>query len=110
MLPSAMNDRTAPSFDLALLQRLAQGGMCTLTKRAGLDAIALGFDEQGVRDCIQALRPADFYKTMESLTYPGTYQDVYLTRWQSQALYVKLQLSRGPQFRTIVISFHRNTN
>lgn len=39
-----------------------------------------------------ALKPADFYKTMESEKRPGTFQDVYHPAYSAQQVYVKVQI------------------
>jgi motility quorum-sensing regulator/GCU-specific mRNA interferase toxin len=44
-------------------------------------------------DCVLALTPADFYKTMESEAAPGLWQDVYRPVFSGLAMYLKLQIS-----------------
>ncbi len=91
--------------------RLAQTtGARFLTESSKADARGrLGIYEQAVIYKIVAdLRPTDFYKTMESETLPGTFQDVYHPQVRTPAfqggvfLYCKVQIRDGSLW---VISF-----
>lgn len=79
-----------------------QDGSWTITKLAMDTAVALGFDEEDVYDCIvNHLAETHFYKAMESEKKPGLMQDVYRITYQNQHIYLKLQVNVD----AVVISF-----
>ncbi len=84
---------TTPAYDLATVK----AAFCTvnrlrITLSARQGAVELGFSDQDIVDAIQALKPADFYKTMAPVT-PGfaAMQDVYRPTFRGMALYIKFQ-------------------
>lgn len=81
-------------------------GHYQVTVRARGDAMDLGIDEQGIRDCICALTAEEFYKTAPSDKVPGSHQDVYKTWFCGRPIYTKLTLGRSGGRKTVVISFH----
>ncbi len=73
-----------------------------LTESARDTATQLGFDEEDIYDCIvNYLEETHFYKTMEATKKIGLMQDVYYITYESQRLYVKLQVNVD----AVVISF-----
>lgn len=104
MLPYLMPP-PAPTSSLDLVQRLVRERLYRITVSAAEGARRLLFDESDIVDCVLALTPTDFYKTMPSAKQPGSMQDVYRTRWDGFAVYVKVQV-RGD--RTIIISFKQD--
>lgn len=92
-----------PTYPLDRVQVLVREGRYQVTASALQGATSLTFDEEDVRECVLAIRRADFYKTMEAVRAPGLWQDVYRPTWGGVALYVKLQL-REP-IGAVVISF-----
>ncbi len=77
-------------------------GSWVLTTSALDAALALGFDEDDVFDCIvKHIEATHFYKTMESEKKRGLMQDVYYITYQDQRLYVKLQVN----VQVVVVSF-----
>src|SRR6185437_3647002 len=99
-----------PTYDLVAIQALVAAGRVKLTAVAFATSGQLGFDTADVHDCIKELTPADFYKTMESLTRTGTFQDVYKPSYCGQDLYLKLQIGtdRGGADLVFVISCKRD--
>jgi hypothetical protein len=73
---------------------------------ATMHALLLGIDEQDIVDCVLALTPDDFYKTMPSEKRQDLFQDVYKPKYGGERLYVKLQGSTDGN--TVIISFKRD--
>lgn len=100
----------SPIYDLQEVVRLAREGRVLLRRSAQRDAQELGYSSLDINECIAALRPNDFHKSIE---YEDGSYDVYHTRFWSPSgniddLYVKLKApttTTVPQ--VIVISFHR---
>jgi len=91
-----------PTYPLTLVKGLINDGSWVLTAVAEDDAMALGFDQDDVRDCIcNHLSETHFYKTMPSEKNPKLMQDVYHITYENQPLYVKLQVN----LNAVVISF-----
>ena len=63
----------------------------------------LGFSDQDVVDIIQALKSADFYKSMPP-EHPGysAWQDVYKPIYKKIALYLKFQIDKRD---AVIVSF-----
>lgn len=95
-------------YPLEEIQRAVGNGAYAITRRAAADAASLYFDEDDVKDCILMLQPRHFFKSMPSMTRPGSRQDVYLCRYQGIAIYTKMQI--GARGRAVVISFKRDEN
>jgi hypothetical protein len=98
-----------PSHELKLIKELILLGCYQVTGRAASDAGEMGFDESDILECVDALTLDDFDKTMESETFPGSWQDVYKRECSGIQTYIKLQVVKPykPDATTIVISFHR---
>jgi hypothetical protein len=93
-----------PSYDLALVKGLMRDGDWILTVSAMDAALALGFDEEDVFDCIvNHVEATHFYKTMVSEKRPGLMQDVYYVTYLKETLYVKLQVN----VKQVVVSFKK---
>ena len=73
----------------------------TVTAADGADD--LGMDETDVVDVIQALRPADFDKSMTSHSDHTVWQDVYKPTVAERTIYVKFTLDDRKEF--LLISF-----
>ncbi len=100
-----MRQALTPSFDLAEVQRLVGGGQYRVTLVALNGAGELGFDQTDIRNCVLAMGPADFYKTMAAELIQGVMQDVYRPTYLGVELYVKVQLH--PPTQAVVISFKK---
>lgn len=93
----------SPTYDLGVVQELVRQRLYRITVPARKGASDLYLDESDIVDCVLLLREEDFYKTMEAEKAKGLYQDVYRLRYQSRAIYLKLQINRRQT--AIVISF-----
>jgi len=90
------------TYSLVLVKGLIKDGSWFLTESARDTAVALGFDEEDVRDCIvNFLEDTHFYKTMAANTKTGLMQDVYHITYCEIPLYVKLQVNVS----AVVVSF-----
>lgn len=111
MLPyMPMSDGSGgPTYDLDTVRRLVHGRRYRITGTARDDVLELGLDETDVVECILALSPGDFYKTMPAEKVPGLWQDVYRPVYCSRPLYVKVQMTTVGHDgeRVVVISFKR---
>lgn len=91
----------SPAHSLEAIQRLVREGRHVITVRAMDDAMALGFDDVDIAECVACLDETDFYKSMPSAKKAGHYQDVYKTTYSSLHLYLKFDLTDT----AVVISF-----
>jgi hypothetical protein len=90
------------SYELALIKGLMQDNSWIITGSALDTAMALGFDEDDVFDCIvNHLAETHFYKTMASEKNPVLMQDVYRITYADERIYLKLQVNVD----AVVISF-----
>jgi len=98
-----------PTYDLDTIKELVGIGHYRVTSEALNCLGELGFDRTDVVQCIQALSPESFHKTMASITAPGLWQDVYRPVHCGIPLYVKLQLVQraAPNCIAVVVSFKR---
>jgi hypothetical protein len=95
-----------PSYSLEVIKQLIAAKQYGITKTALDGAFALGFDKQDICDCIcDYLEGTHFYKTMLATDKPSLMQDVYQITYESQYLYLKLQIDTG---RAVVVSFKAN--
>lgn len=104
-----MADPPRPQYDLEQIKLLLRMRRYTITVNAARTAMALGFDEDDIYDCVASLTPAMLFKSMLSEQRKGMWQDVYYTELDGRLLYVKLQLEPGDEW-AIVISFKENLN
>jgi hypothetical protein len=112
----ASGDRhDSAAYPLRLVQKLVREGRYRLRMRAADDAARLGLLDAVVA-CVCALLPesirdgGNFHKSMLARRPPpvarGLWQDVYLTEWDGERLYVKVQIGRDGN--VAIISFHEN--
>lgn len=100
-----MADYSEPAYDLDELQASARVGFIHFRDEALDDLAELEWHPREAIDCILALTPADFHKSMDSERWRGCRQDVYRPVFNGVSLYVKLQ--RWPGKRLYVVSFKR---
>ncbi|HEU4452065.1 MAG TPA: type II toxin-antitoxin system MqsR family toxin [Longimicrobium sp.] len=98
----------APKFSLARVQELVRLGEphVHITMSAVAGARALYMSAGDIVDCISDMTEEDYEQTLESISIPGTFQDVYKPRYEGFAIYLKVRMVEDRQ--TIVISFKRN--
>lgn len=91
--------RPLPSYDLALIKRLAADrGTFQIEKRAYDDALGFGLDHEDVIEAIQELKLSDFVKTEPTrYSYPKTYSDYYIAYLDVclTRIFIKLLVYRG---------------
>lgn len=102
-----MGDPTPVSYELEWVQHLVQSGKYLITQEAALHASELEFTEQDVVDCVLQLDLGDFYKTMESRTRPGFFQDVYRPTYCNERIYLKVQVD---SCGAVIIQFKTDTS
>ena len=102
-----MADYADPAYALSDIIEKARVGFLHFRREALDDAAELGFDYRDITDCILALAPDDFHKSMDSENpkWAGCRQDVYKPTYCGQELYVKVQY--WPAKRLYVVSFKR---
>jgi len=104
LFPSARR----PSYELELIQQLVGQGPLSfvITSVARVGARECGFlNVEEIVEAVLELTPANFYKTMESETFPGLWQDVYHLSSGGSSLYIKLQISLGGA--AVIVQFKR---
>ncbi|MBY5405984.1 type II toxin-antitoxin system MqsR family toxin [Rhizobium leguminosarum] len=62
------------------------------------DAVALGFDRNGIADTIHGMNRRMFYKSMTTFADHRVWQDVYHVSAQGMVLYVKFQADVVTEF------------
>ncbi|HEX2078557.1 MAG TPA: type II toxin-antitoxin system MqsR family toxin [Longimicrobium sp.] len=99
--------RGQPTYDLHELQRLiGQGPLSSWITQAAADGAAeLDLSDDDIVDAVLRLEPQHFYKSMESASCPGLWQDVYHLEYRQTWTYIKLQ--RNPAGRAVVVQFNR---
>ena len=104
MLPClAMTRPRGPTYPLEDIKAAVRAGNWCATTRAFETALQIWCEESDIRECVLALPPRSFHKTMPSEKMPGTMQDVYKTKHYSWPVYLKMQLDAAGT--TVVISF-----
>jgi len=94
---------TKATYRLEDIKALIRRGRWFATDTALGTALALGFDDEDIQDCIvNQLADTHLYKTMPSRDMPNRWQDVYRITYEGQNVYLKLQISYG---RAGVVSF-----
>ncbi|MBI2340596.1 MAG: type II toxin-antitoxin system MqsR family toxin [Deltaproteobacteria bacterium] len=97
-------DRNQPYYSLAKIKSLIQRGLYRISNAAFYGARLLGLnDEEAVVNVIVKLQGKDFYKSMESHRFSGTWQDVYRPLISGRMAYVKLQISAEKE--AVIIQF-----
>lgn len=113
-MSSPLSKKTRPTYDLQKVSELAlTTGRRLLTEEARTTALSdFGLTRGQVFAIVAELKPADFYKTMESEQFPGLWQDVYrpviaCPKYPSGVdVYCKVQL-RNNELTIVVISFKK---
>ena len=102
-------DEDQPSYDLVEIQRLVSAGLFRIEPIALNGAGALDLDRFDIRDCILALGPADFHKTMPAKLRAGLFHDVYRPTYEEKAIYCKIQVMVTREgTRAAIISFKKD--
>jgi hypothetical protein len=104
-----MPDESHPTHDLENAKTSVRVGFVTYRMDALDGAVELELDRQDIADCLCALTPDDFYKTMPADNWPGCMQDVYRPTYKGIPIYLKFQLFPLETKRFHLVSFKRDT-
>jgi motility quorum-sensing regulator / GCU-specific mRNA interferase toxin len=97
-------EKMRPTYDLeAIKNALGSVEVLAMTSSALRDALALGFDRNGVVETIAGIERRMFYKSMTTFADHRVWQDVYHVRARDLVLYVKFQADIVTEFT--VMSF-----
>ena len=83
-------EKRAPHRKLAIVKSLLAAGKVRVTLSALAGGAALGIDFAGIVAVIEALTPADFYKSMTTHADYRVWQDVYRPSTPVGDVYLKL--------------------
>ena len=96
--------KLVPTYDLKNIKKVfCSSDKLVMTSSAKKGQVSLGFSEEDVVDAIQALKKADFYKSMPPVHQAfSAWQDVYKARFKAVDLYIKFQVNMK---RELILSF-----
>ncbi|MCL2715803.1 MAG: type II toxin-antitoxin system MqsR family toxin [Alphaproteobacteria bacterium] len=83
-------EKLLPHFKLVVVKALAVAGKVRVTRAARLGATALGLEFPDMLAVVEALTPADFYKSMTTHADHTVWQDVYRPCTRAGDVYLKL--------------------
>jgi motility quorum-sensing regulator/GCU-specific mRNA interferase toxin len=83
-------EKGSPHCKLSLVKALIEAGKVRSTMSALAGGAALGLDFGGIIGVIQAMTPADFYKSMTTHADHRVWQDVYRPTTSVGEVYLKL--------------------
>jgi motility quorum-sensing regulator/GCU-specific mRNA interferase toxin len=83
-------EKGTPHCKLPVVKAMIEAGKVRSTLSALTGAAALGFDFEGIVSVVQALTPADFYKSMTTHADHRVWQDVYRPATSAGEVYLKL--------------------
>jgi motility quorum-sensing regulator/GCU-specific mRNA interferase toxin len=87
---NCLMEKHTPHCKLSVIKTLIENGNVRSTVSALKGAAALGFDFADMLNVINALTPADFYKSMTTHADHRVWQDVYHTNTDNGEVYLKL--------------------
>lgn len=82
-------EKGTPHCKLSVVKALIDQGKVRMTASTVAGAEQLGLDRAGIMAVIQALTPADFYKSMTTHADHAIWQDVYRPRTPVGDVYLK---------------------
>ncbi len=92
-------EKKRPTYDLEAVKAvLGSVETLALTSSALRDAVALGFDRNGIAETIQGMNRRMFYKSMTTFADHRVWQDVYHVPALGMVLYVKFQADVVTEF------------
>ena len=83
-------EKKTPHCRLPVIRSLIQAGRVRSTWSALAGGAAMGLDFEGILGVVNALKPADFYKSMTAHGDHRTWQDVYRPATPAGKVYLKL--------------------
>jgi hypothetical protein len=108
-LASKMTQAGQPSYDLLLVQQLVGYGRFQPSWSVLSDLEREKLDEEDLIDCVLALGPSDFFKSMPFEKNPSFMLDVYSPVYDKRRMYLKFRLTRDNDF-VHIDSFRRSTS
>ena len=99
-------DKAKPTYLLKDVKRLVTEGCYLLTKKAQMDAHALGFSNTEVSDILVSLEMKDFYKSTTEYYDHAVWQDVNKRRGQKIQVYIKFKITSTGE-NLVITSFKR---
>jgi motility quorum-sensing regulator/GCU-specific mRNA interferase toxin len=94
-------EKSTPHCKLSITKTLVEAGQVRATHSARLGAAALGLELCDMLAVINALTPADFYKSMTTYADHTVWQDVYRPSTQAGDVYLKLTVIHD----VLIVSF-----
>jgi hypothetical protein len=82
----------APTFDIQLVQQLAQARSVRINAHISDKMAEVGLTNEDVFDALSSLDQQDFHKTMAWQTYRGQMLDVYYVNVRGSAVYLKFSI------------------
>lgn len=83
-------EKGTPHCKLSVVKGMIEAGKVRSTMSALAGGAALGFDFDGIVGVVNALSPADFYKSMTTHGDHRVWQDVYRPTTPAGEIYLKL--------------------
>lgn len=83
-------EKGSPHCKLPVVKAMIEAGKVRSTMSALAGGAALGFDFDGIVGVVNALSPADFYKSMTTHADHRVWQDVYRPTTPAGEVYLKL--------------------
>lgn len=83
-------EKGTPHSKLAIVKAMIEAGKVRSTASALAGGAALGLDFNGILEVVNALTPADFYKSMTTYADHQLWQDVYRPTTAVGEIYLKL--------------------
>jgi motility quorum-sensing regulator/GCU-specific mRNA interferase toxin len=99
-----MVDKRVRHHELERIKAAFSEGRGLFTGAATRDAIALGYDRDGMTNVIRTIEACHFYKSMTSIYDSAVWQDVYHVPEGGRTLYVKFT-DNGTLVQFTLLSF-----
>lgn len=98
------SEKRLPTYDLeAIKSQLGDAETLVITRTAQINALELGFDDEGVAEIIRSINRPMFYKSMTTNQDHRIWQDVYHVPVDGMIVYIKFQAAGITEF--FVVSF-----
>ena len=94
-------EKKTPHSQLAIVKALVEAGKVRATVSALAGGAAQGFDYEAIVGIVNALTPADFYKSMTTHADHKVWQDVYRPATPAGEVYLKLTVVED----VLIVSF-----
>jgi hypothetical protein len=92
------------TYELCQIQESIKQDKFYICEEARITAALIGFLDDEISDCVvNYLDETHFYKTMPTVKFPGSMQDVYKITYMGKRVYIKLQINKGGN--AVIVSF-----